>query len=112
MTDFKNSIEITGRVFKPNRAFTQKGDIITNFDLSVYQGKNSDGSYKPSLWFKCKCMGEYEVKDGSIITVKGRIALDEWKNKKGEVMKTLIIWLDKPVMDSATNWDIGDDTPF
>ena len=83
---------------------TKNGQPIAKCRASLSMGKNADGTYKPSMWLEIvgytregddpnavtEAVGELQT--GDYVTVKGRLALDEWTDKEGAVRQNFTLW--------------------
>lgn len=93
-----NKICLAGRVPQdPDIKYFESGTVIANFAISISQGKDQDGNYKPSIWMDCrtsKANAEWvatNVRKGSRIYVVGKMARDEWE-KDGEKRGKTYVW--------------------
>lgn len=94
-----NKVQFAGRVPEdPSIRYFESGTCIANFAISLSQGKNEDGTYKPSIWMDCKTSkanAEWvanNVRKGSRIYIVGKMARDEWM-KDGEKRGKNYIWV-------------------
>ena len=84
-----NKVCFAGRVPQdPEMKYWESGSVDANFAISISQGKNEDGSYKPSIWIDCKAKKDnaewvaQNVRKGARIYVVGKMSRDEWISKQ------------------------------
>jgi single-strand DNA-binding protein len=94
-----NKVCFAGRVPQdPDIKYFESGACIANFAISLSQGKNEDGSYKPSIWMDCKTSkanAEWvanNVRKSVRVYIIGKMARDEWM-KDGEKRGKNYIWV-------------------
>ena len=86
---FVNEVNITGKVYNPSEKTTSTGKTITEFGLSVYAGKNSEGKsqYK---FMSCKLWDHLGRTEGDIL-VKGSLKFDVWTKDGKEYSRPYIL---------------------
>ena len=96
-----NYVILTLRAVKDTEAkFTDDGVLHADVRAALGQGKNEDGSYKPSVFFDVKAAGKdvavneaiQRLAKGGMFTVKGNLALRQWTTPSGEVRDVLMVW--------------------
>lgn len=99
-----NYVILTLMVNSAELRYTNAGKPMVNSRAYLPQGKNRDDSYKPSLWFALKHVSKNEDMDdvcdlfncaekGSRVTLKGRLALEQWEARDGNKRDDLQIWM-------------------
>ena len=104
-----NYFIVTARAFRKEGEdggvqFTKNGQPIAKSRASVGMGKDKEGNYKPSMWleivgYTAKGDDPNEVTEavgalesGDYVTVKGRLAMEEWTGEDGKVRQSFTIW--------------------
>ena len=84
---------------------TKSGQPIAKCRASLSMGKDQAGEYKPSMWLELigytpegdepKEMTEAvgNLENGEYVTVKGRLAMDEWTSDDGQTRQSHAIWI-------------------
>ncbi len=72
----------------PEMKFFESGNKKIEFSISVSNGKNADGTYKESDWWKVEGWGDIAeslsnaVSKKTRIAVRGKLALEKWVDKQ------------------------------
>lgn len=88
-----NNITVAGSLGKDCESrFLPNGDAVTSFSVADSQGRD-----KPTIWWNCSLFGkrgealaQYLTK-GQAVTVSGTITEREWKDKDGNLRKSMDI---------------------
>lgn len=100
--EFANEVRLTVHLSTPEMRYTADGRVWTRARAFLSMGKDKDGKYKPSLWLTIKAFVSRDGDDslpyalnsfdkGDLVTVKGRLAYEEYTNAKGETRGELIL---------------------
>lgn len=81
-----NYVELEGRLgADPEVKYFESGRFVSSFSIAVYQGKNADGTYKPSAWIDIKSW-EFEdatnLKKGDRVHIVGQFGVDTWTDRQ------------------------------
>ncbi len=93
-----NNVSISGRSWEVDCRYANNGTCISQFGVSVYNGKGQDGKAKYfSVGVKCfKELAENvgnSIKKGDYVTVSGRLDLEQWE-KDGQKHSRMVIIAD------------------
>jgi len=105
----ENTTIFIGNATEPELRFTPSGVALCKFALSLYEGKNEDGTYKDSSWVDIIVWQEMaervaeSVKKGDRIGVLGRIKQNRWENENGEKRSKLECVADEVMI--SLKWD-------
>jgi single-stranded DNA-binding protein len=126
-----NYFIVTARAFRKDGEdggvqLTKNGQPIAKCRASVSMGKDRDtGEYKPSMWIELvgytakgddanavtEAVGELQT--GEYVTVKGRLAMEEWTGDDGVTRQSYTLWVNaiEPFSfdNDAQNEEEGDD---
>ena len=105
-----NYFIVTARAFRKDGEdggvqLTKNGQPIAKCRASVSMGKDKEGEYKPSMWVELvgftregddpnevtEAVGALEA--GDYVTVKGRLAMEEWTGDDDVTRQSLTIWV-------------------
>ena len=105
-----NYFIVTARAYRSNEdtggvQLTKNGQPIAKCRASVSMGKDKEGEYKPSMWVELvgftregddpnevtEAVGALEA--GDYVTVKGRLAMEEWTGDDDVTRQSLTIWV-------------------
>lgn len=95
--DFEQTL-IIGRLGKdPEIRTLQSGKSVCNFSVAVGQGKNDDGSDRPTKWYRvavwdkqAETCNQY-LKKGQEVTVVGRVTANAYTDQSGKPAASLEI---------------------
>jgi single-stranded DNA-binding protein len=103
---YGKQINFDGNIFPASKdegfalAFSSAGNAWLRFSVSVYQGKNEDGSYKDSLWMRCVVFGDMaenvaeSVKPGDPVIVVGTLRPNNWTDNDGNEHNDVTVFPD------------------
>ena len=105
-----NYFIVTARAFRKEGddggvQLTKNGQPIAKCRASVSMGKDQSGEYRPSMWVELvgytpegdnankatEAVGALET--GDYVTVKGRLAMEEWTGDDGVTRQSFTIWV-------------------
>ncbi len=124
-----NYFIVTARTFRKDGEdggvqLTKNGQPIAKCRASVSMGKDRDtGEYKPSMWIELvgytakgddanavtEAVGELQT--GEYVTVKGRLAMEEWTGDDGVTRQSFTLWvnaIEEFVFDNADDAEEDD----
>jgi len=95
-----NRVEIEGKLARdPDVKYFESGAFVVSFSVPVYQGKNQDGGYKPSVWKDVKAWGFEDaanLRKGDRVHVVGQFGQDVWNDRQtGEERKKEHIFVNR-----------------
>lgn len=85
-----NTTIFVGTATEPELRFTATGTAFAKFAISLYEGKNDDGTYRDSTWVDIIVWGEQaeqvaeSVQKGTRVGVLGRIKQNRWETDDGQ----------------------------
>lgn len=100
-----NYVILTMMVNSSELRYTGAGKPMVNARSYLPQGKDrSTDTYKPSFWVNLKHVAEGEdmdaicelfgsVEKGNRVTLKGRLALEQWEDREGNKRDDMQIWM-------------------
>lgn len=95
-------LQITGNIGKDAEYQTGRSSEFISFSVATGNGKNKDGTYKPSTWVNCTMPdSEYTaklfpyLKKGTKVLVRGNAMSRAWINKEGKADSSLNINVEK-----------------
>lgn len=105
-----NYFIVTARAFRKDGEdggvqLTKNGQPIAKCRASVSMGKDQSGEYRPSMWLELvgytpkgddanevtEAVGELQT--GNYVTVKGRLAMEEWTGDDGVTRQSFTLWV-------------------
>jgi single-stranded DNA-binding protein len=105
-----NYFIVTARAYRSGEdtggvQLTKNGQPIAKCRASVSMGKDKEGEYKPSMWVELvgftregddpnevtEAVGALEA--GDYVTVKGRLAMEEWTGDDDVTRQSFTIWV-------------------
>lgn len=105
---------IANVITAPETKYFESGSQVCEFRASISQGKNSDGTWKPSIVQTVKCWGKTaEIATDSLwkgckVAVEGRMTAEEWtdrntgdKRTKNFVTANRVMLVDIPTRGST-----------
>jgi single-strand DNA-binding protein len=128
-----NSVQFIASVItQPEARYFESGSQVCEFRASISQGKNNDGTWKPSIVQTVKCWGKTaeiatdSLRKGCKVAVEGRMTAEEWtdrqsgeKRTKNFITASRVMLVDIPSRGSASTPSGGgssgfddDDVPF
>lgn len=92
-----NQLTISGKCWEPSTKYTQSGMCITEFSVSVYDGKDRDTQKSKYFNVNCKCFKELAenvantlVKQDEVLVV-GRMTVETWEKDGVKHYKNVLI---------------------
>lgn len=94
-----NNIELSGTLWEPLVIATKSGKDMYTANMSVYEGKDKDGkarysNYKLLSMSESLIAGHGAYKEKARVIVTGRIAIDQYTTKEGQLRLQPTIWLE------------------
>lgn len=107
-----NEVKLSGTIFG-----LEVKEKIATFDLSFYNGKNKDGSFKKSGYIQVKYFENMNFREKERVEVTGYLTEDYWEKDGKKYSKLCLIAKEiraetKQVEKPATENPIDDDIPF
>lgn len=92
-----NQLTISGKCWEPSTKYTQSGMCITEFSVSVYDGKDRDTQKSKYFNVNCKAFKELAeniantlVKQDEVLVV-GRMTVETWESEGKKHYKNVLI---------------------
>lgn len=95
-------LQISGNIGRDAEYQTARNGEFISFSVATSNGKNKDGTYRPSTWVNCTMPdSEYTaklfpyLKKGTKVFVRGNASCRAWINKEGKPDSSLNINVEK-----------------